>query len=616
MKKIKNMVLAAMAAAAFTVVYSAPAAFMSVYAAESAESDTPGTPPDMSGGGAPPERPDGDTGTPPEKPDGEAPGAPPDGAPGGDHGGMPGGSAVTEWNAVTEYTEDISTSGESYSSTGTDENAVLVSGGTAQLSDPAITRTSEDSSGGDNSSFYGVGAAVLATSGTAVIDGGTIDTDSKGGAGIFAYSDGVVYVQDTVINTQKSTSGGIHAAGGGTVYAWDMDITTNGESSAAIRSDRGGGTMVADGGTYTSNGTGSPAIYCTADIAVNNAELNATSSEGVCIEGKNTLYLFDSDLSCNMPQTEQNENLVWAVIVYQSMSGDSEVGSSTFYMDGGSITGNGDIFYTTNTSSEITVKNVSITSSAEDCVILRATGNSNGRGWGSTGANGADCKFTAIDQTLSGDIVYDSISTLQVSLINSTLYGAVTDDETDAGSGGDGYSSVYVYDGSSWIVTADSVCTDLHCSNGGTIEDENGASVTILDAGGNVLSQGSSGVTITVTGEYTADSDLSADAEEVSFSDFAVEKPELLALSSTEEAAEDVTEPETEPETETEAADEAEAVDEDITEETDDDTSETTEVKVVADGDGGFSAAAAAVIGLGAVCAAGIGIYTFNRKKK
>ncbi|MFR8945327.1 MAG: hypothetical protein ACLVH3_06370 [Blautia obeum] len=172
--------------------------------------------------------------------------------------------------------KDETVSDTSLESTGTDENAALVSNGAeVTFSNDAISRTSSDSQGGDNSSFYGVGAAVLATDGTAYVKDSTVTTDSKGGAGLFAYGDGTVYAADTDITTQQDTSGGIHAAGGGKLYAWDLNVETNGESSAAIRSDRGGGTMVVDGGTYTSNGVGSPAVYCTADIAVNNAELDS-----------------------------------------------------------------------------------------------------------------------------------------------------------------------------------------------------------------------------------------------------------------------------------------------------------------------------------------------------
>ena len=170
-------------------------------------------------------------------------------------------------------------------------------------------------------SFYGVGAAVLATDGNAYVKGGTVTTDTAGGAGLFAYNNGTVYAADTKITTKQDTSGGIHAAGGGTFYAWDLDVETNGESSAAIRSDRGGGKMVVDGGTYTSNGTGSPAIYSTADIAVNEATLAANGSEAICIEGLNSIHLYDSDLTGNMSDDSRND-CTWNVILYQSMSGD------------------------------------------------------------------------------------------------------------------------------------------------------------------------------------------------------------------------------------------------------------------------------------------------------
>ena len=194
-------------------------------------------------------------------------------------------------------------------------------------------------------------------------------------------------------------------AGGGTLTASNLTVETNGESSAAIRSDRGGGTMTVDGGTYTSRGTGSPAVYCTADITVNNAALTAENSEAVCIEGLNSLSLTNCSLSGNIPENEQND-CDWTVILYQSMSGDSEVGESKFSMDGGSLTSlNGGLFYTTNTESSFYLKNVDITYSPSNNFFLKCTGNANKRGWGQSGNNGADCTFTADSQEMSGDIL-------------------------------------------------------------------------------------------------------------------------------------------------------------------------------------------------------------------
>ncbi len=287
---------------------------------------------------------------------------------GGQPGGQPGGTAsgVDSYDAVTEYAEDTEVDGESYSSTGTDENAIFVSNGaTATLKNITVDRTSSDSTGGDNSSFYGVGAAVLTTDGTAYVKNADITTNAAGGAGVFAYGDGIVYIADSDISTEKDTSGGIHAAGGGTLYAWDLNVETQGESSAAIRSDRGGGTMVVDGGTYTSNGTGSPAVYCTADIAVNNATLTANGSEAICMEGLNTIHLFDCDITGDMQDLSRNDT-TWTIIVYQSMSGDSEVGNSTMQIVGGSLTSkNGGLIYTTNTEANILLSDVDITYSGD-----------------------------------------------------------------------------------------------------------------------------------------------------------------------------------------------------------------------------------------------------------
>ena len=456
------------------------------------------------------------------------------GQPGGDgqgasgQGGPDGQSqGVDSYTAANEYTEDTTVSNETIESTGTDENAALISSGAnVTLDNDTITRTSADSQGGDNSSFYGVGAAVLATDGTAYVKDGSVTTDAAGGAGLFAYGDGTVYASGTIVKTTQDTSGGVHVAGGGTLYGWDLDVETNGESSAAIRSDRGGGTMVIDGGNYVSNGVGSPAIYSTADIAVSNATLTANGSEAICIEGLNSIHLYDCDLTGNMSDLDQNDN-TWTVILYQSMSGDSEVGNSTFQMDGGSLTSeNGGVFYTTNIESTITLNNVDINYNDENEFFLQCTGNTNQRGWGQSGVNGADCHFTGISQDMQGDVIWDSISDLDFYLTEgSSLTGAVVDDESYAGEGGEGYCNVYVSADSTWTVTGDSTVSSLE--NEGTIVDSNGKTVTIQGTDGTVYVQGDSEYTIT-TGFYSDTADMSGATAIQDQSVYTVEKPDQL----------------------------------------------------------------------------------------
>ena len=466
--------------------------------------------------GTPPEPPDGQMGTPPDgigaPPDGrgtppDGMGTPPDGKMGTPPGGMGGHSSFSgEYDAVMTLSEDAELS-EDLTSTGTDENALLVTDGDVTCREAYVTRVSSDSTGGDNASFYGVGAAILTTGGTLMAQGLTIETDAAGGAGVFSYGNGVVYIYDSTISTQQNTSGGIHVAGGGKLYAENLTVTTNGGSAAAIRSDRGSGTMIVDGGEYTANGSGSPAVYVTADITIRDATLTATGSEALCLEGLNAVRLYDCTLSGDMPDQAQNDN-TWTVILYQSMSGDAQVGQGSFEMSGGTLVSkNGGLFYTTNTESVFTLQNVAI-EAAEDCeYFLRCTGNANQRGWGATGSNGADCVFTAIDQNMDGDVLWDSISTLHLyQTESSVLTGAVLDDESCAGSGGNGACRVVIDESSAWIVTADSVLTVLECA--GSITDADGQPVSIVGTDGTVYQTGESDITVTVS-SYTTTVDLS-----------------------------------------------------------------------------------------------------------
>ena len=419
------------------------------------------------------------------------PGSAPDGQPGG-MSGQP-----DSYDAARSLSEDAAISGETIESTGTDENALLVTGGAVSVDGATVTRASDDSTGGDASSFYGVGAAILVTGGTLTVSNSTITTDANGGAGVFAYGDAVVTVSDATIATSKDTSGGVHVAGGGALYASNLTVTTEGASSAAVRSDRGGGTLVVDGGSYTASGSGSPAVYVTADVTLSNAALTATGSEALCLEGLNSVLLTDCDLTGDMPDQDQNDT-TWTVILYQSMSGDSEVGKGTFTMEGGSLTSlNGGLFYTTNTESEFSLRNVTLTAADDSEFLLRCTGNANRRGWGQTGANGADCTFTAAEQTMDGDVIWDSISNLSLNLTEgSVITGAILDDESCAGEGGDGACALTVDATSKWIVTGDSVLTTLSCD--GEIVDADGSAVTLAASDGTVLSEGTSAYTVTI----------------------------------------------------------------------------------------------------------------------
>ncbi len=281
-------------------------------------------------------------------------------------------------------------------------------------------------------------------------------------------------IRDVTIVTTGSGSGGIMTTGGGVTYAYDLDVTTSGGSSAPIRTDRGGGTVYVDGGTYTSNGLGSPAIYSTAEIHVANATLVSNLSEGVCIEGVNSIELTDCDLTANNTKCNGNATFLDTIMIYQSMSGDADSGTSSFTMTGGSLTSkNGHVFHVTNTNAVITLENVKITNEDSDNILLSVCAD----GW-SGGSNIAT--LNAIKQVLKGVIKVGSDSTLTLNLTEGSSFegsidGSITNASGTTVSTETGTVSVTLDSTSTWTLTGDSYITSFNgdaaniISNGYTV---------------------------------------------------------------------------------------------------------------------------------------------------
>ena len=346
-----------------------------------------------------------------------------------------GSSSSASYSSAKEITSDEEITSGEYSSSKADENAISASGNIkTTLSNIAVTKTG-DSDGGDNTSFYGTNSAIIAKSGANLtIKNATITTDANGANGVFSYggsattnnssSDGTtVNISDSTITTKKNNAGGIMTTGGGTMNAENLTINTAGTSSAAIRSDRGGGTVTVNKGTYKTTGQGSPAIYSTADITVKNATLVAAASEGVVIEGKNSVTLENVDLTDTNNTLNGQSTTYKNIFLYQSMSGDAASGQAVFTSKNSTITTNkGDSFYVTNTTAEINLENNKIVNNDASSNFLRIQKDS----WGKSGSNGGTVTLNLINQSATGNIVVDSISSLTMSLKNgSTFKGAI-----------------------------------------------------------------------------------------------------------------------------------------------------------------------------------------------
>lgn len=353
--------------------------------------------------------------------------------------------------------KDGITVNETITSSADGEHAIQADGTTESYSNIAVQKTG-DSNSGDEADFYGDNAAIFATNGaTLSLSDIIVETDGTHANGVFSYGEGTtVNVSDSVIETSGNCSGGLMTTGGGTMNATNLLITTSGNSSAAIRSDRGGGTVTVTGGEYTTSGTGSPVIYSTADITVNGASLESTASQGVVVEGKNSVTLNDTTLVAdNNTKNSDKSSYYQAVMIYQSMSGDAATGEASFAMNGGSLeNANGDVFFVNNTVATISLDSATIVNNDSTGVFLRAAA----AGWGSEGTNGGQVTLNATNQAIDGDIVVDDVSNLNLYLKDSSAFtGAVNSD----GEAGDVY--VELSGGSKWVLTGDSYITSLTC---------------------------------------------------------------------------------------------------------------------------------------------------------
>lgn len=551
-----------------------------------------GNPPSGNPDETPPAKPDGDSGNPQNgggnppsgengKPgDGQGPqGNPPDGQPGGGNGQPGGGNGQqgtppdgqggpntqsydysgTLSGKLSADGEEVSSDNETISTTTADENAALVeNGGTLKITNGKLQKSGDDTNG-DNCNFYGINSILLAVGekSKTFISNSALASDSEGSNAIFATDSATVYSEKNSITTTKGNSRGLDATYGGTIIADDMTIQTAGDHSASLATDRGGGNISVTNSTLNTSGSGSPLIYSTGAIEVSGVTGTAEGSQIAGMEGLNHIKIYGSELSSTITDKTASDPVANGVIIYQSTSGDADTSTgeraqfqavdSTLH----SKIESGAMFYVTNTSADILLSGTTLDFDSAKAKLLQIEGN-DANNWGRAGSNGADVSFTGLGETLTGDISVDSISSLDLYLLDGTTYTGQILSTANAGSsnadgdakqngdaaakGANGPSCDQIADqgndtdttsddsaatitvnldqDSTWVVTGDTTVFALNAEDGAQIVDEDGKTVTIV-ADGTTVVKGDSDLTVTVTGSYSQ-TVTTGDANEIS----------------------------------------------------------------------------------------------------
>lgn len=175
----------------------------------------------------------------------------------------------------------VTSESETHTSSTPDQNVALIqNAGTLTLLNATLQK-SGDSSNADNCNFYGINSILLAVnSGSmAYVSDSSLTADSEGSNAIFATDEATVYTNYSTITTTADNSRGLDATYAGSIIANDVTISTKGDHSASIATDRGGGSISTTNSSLSTQGSGSPMLYSTGDIQVNNVTGLASGSQ-------------------------------------------------------------------------------------------------------------------------------------------------------------------------------------------------------------------------------------------------------------------------------------------------------------------------------------------------
>lgn len=351
------------------------------------------------------------------------------------------------FKGTTIVTENKSIAHESMTNTTADQNAFIGKNKAVIDIENSVFDKTGDTTSDDNSNFRGQNAVVLGIEGSQInIKGSNITSNSKGSNAVFATGEGsVINVENTNIHTKSDSSRGLDATYKGTVNGKNLTITTEGAHSATLATDRGEGTITAEAAKLKTSGEGSPVIYSTGNIMVNNVNGIANNSEIGVVEGKNSITLTNSNV------TGYKDN---GFMLYQSFSGDAENGIARLKAENNTLTthATGAFLYVNNTTAEVDLSNNAI-SMPNTSTLVKAAADSR---WGKTGENGGHLTLRTSNQELNGNIMADSISTIALDMTNgSSLVGAINTDNTAK------EVTVKLSKDSNWILTGDSYVKSL-----------------------------------------------------------------------------------------------------------------------------------------------------------
>ena len=380
----------------------------------------------------------------PTPPEGQLPpGPPPDGKFGGMQEASNDASTLNATKIIDGSVQNLTN--QKLTNKRQNENVLLVrNGGQLTLTNGDFTKTG-DSSSADASNFTGQNGIILVNNSIAALENLNLSSDADGANAIFATGKKAqIKASHIRIHTKNNSSRGLDATYGGTINAIDVDITTEGAHCGALATDRGEGNVLVNGAKIHTSGEGSPCIYSTGNIQLTNGVGEATGSEIAVVEGKNSISLDHAVLTGHVKH---------GVMLYQSFSGDANVGIAKFTAKDSTLNNQSDgpMFYITNTTAEADLENTILNQQGD--MLVKVTSDR----WGAEGKNGGDFTLNARQQRLNGQILANNISKVKLNLGEAASFQGTINGDNQAES-----AIITLSKDADWELTADAYVTTIH----------------------------------------------------------------------------------------------------------------------------------------------------------
>ena len=379
-------------------------------------------------------------------------------------------------DAANEIDSDGTYDGMTYTSTKANENALRVSMAYISAKGDTITK-SGDVDDVTNSDLYGKNAALLVThGGHGAFSDTKISTTGNGAAGAYGYSKGTyINLTDSTVDTTGNFAPAAEAAEKAMMKLANTTASTTGYGSPAIKVSKNGGIILAENSHFTTTGQESHGVYTTGDVTLTGSTVNAQATKAAVIKNNDTLSLENSTLEGN-----ETNSVPYNIVLYSDENAIGTMGTQQFNAkDSTIISHKGGMFLVTSTHGRVTLENTTIQQDPA-LPVFTVTGNDGSLGWGDPGSNGGHMQLVLVKQELTGNILVDSISDVNMNITDSSTWNGAIHIVPNAQNGAAYHTNadIFIAAGSTWNLTEDSEVTTV--TNLGTIN-YNGHTIKLAD---------------------------------------------------------------------------------------------------------------------------------------